>query len=388
MSEISWHQTTASVLRLRADWDRWLDAWDVVCSFLRWDWIRTWLRVYAKNAQLLVGVVTEEGVVIGIAPLVIARERTFPGGPVVRCVRMIGDGPLCPDHLVFPVAAGRGDLFAHALVDGLLARQAEWDRIEIRDLLQEHPVWQAVAAALRASGVHPVVRTRTHCPYIPLPDSFDAYLETLGTKTRKMLRYGLKRLDRELNVRIIEPTSVDEVDRLVARLEVLHGRAWKARGRPGVFEDEAFRLFHRLHARRAYRSGRLWLTAMSTSDREIAVLLGFVSPRGLHYYQLGHDPEMRAYSVGTMMVASVIARGIARGLPEMDFLRGQGAYKMHLTRHERRGHDLIVHSGSTANRAANAVHDLRGGVRTVLRKTIGKDRAQRLKRWIGIDENR
>jgi CelD/BcsL family acetyltransferase involved in cellulose biosynthesis len=126
---------------------------------------------------------------------------------------------------------------------------------------------------------------------------------------------------------------------------------------------------------------------MATPEREIAVLLGFVSGRGLHYYQLGHDPELRAFSIGTMMVAACIARATERGLPEMDFLRGQGAYKSHLTRHERRGHDLIVHGGSPADRAASAVSGLRGGVRSVLRKTIGKERAQQIKRWIGIGED-
>lgn len=396
MTTIVWHETVPAVLRLRGAWDAWLDAWSVECVFLRWDWVRTWLRVYARStgsagtsghARPLIGIVTEEGRVIGIAPLVLHESRAFPGGPVLRCVRMLGDGPLCPDHMVFPVEPGREESFARAVAEALRARRAEWDRIEIRDLLQDHPAWQALAAALRVAGETVVVRTRTHCPYIPLPSTFDEYLESVGAKTRKMLRYGLKRIERELSTRIVEPSNVKDVDRGMGHLEDLHARAWLVRGRSGVFADPAFRLFHRLHARRAFRGGRLWLTSLTTPERPIAVLLGFVGPGGLHYYQLGHDPELRAFSIGTMMVASAIARATERGLPEMDFLRGQGAYKSHLTRQERRGHDLIVHSGSQADRAATAVGGLRGGVRTVLRKTIGKERAQKIKRWIGIGED-
>jgi CelD/BcsL family acetyltransferase involved in cellulose biosynthesis len=390
MTTIVWHETVPAVLRLRGEWDARLDAWGVDCVFLRWDWVRIWLRVYARDAhgiRPLVGVVTEDGRTIGIVPFILHEDRAFPGGPVLRCLRMLGDGPLCPDHLVFPVEPGREEGFARALAEALRSRRTEWDRIEIRDLLQDHPAWQALATALRSAGETVVVRTRTHCPYIPLPATFDEYLESVGAKTRKMLRYGLKRIERELSTRVVEPTSIEEVDRGMEHLEELHARAWQVRGRSGVFADPAFRLFHRLHARRAFRGGRLWLTSMATPERPIAVLLGFVSRRGLHYYQLGHDPELRAFSIGTMMVASAIARATERGLPEMDFLRGQGAYKSHLTRHERRGHDLIVHGGSPADHAASAVSGLRGGVRTVLRKTIGKERAQRIKRWIGIRED-
>ena len=386
MIEIVWHETVAAVLRLGGGWDRRLAAWDADSVFLRWDWIRTWLRVYARETTPLVGVVTEDGEAIGIAPLALYRERTFPGGPILRSVRMIGDGPLCPDHLIFPVKPGREEIFARALVDALRARCSEWDRIEFRDLLEDHPAWRAIGAALRESGETVVLRPRTRCPYIPLPRTLDAYLESIGTKTRKMVRYGMRRIERELAARVVEPASVDEVDRGMERLEDLHGRAWRARGRPGVFADERFRLFHRIHARRAFRSGRLWLASMVSPDREIAVLLGFLSPRGLHYYQLGHDTELRAYSVGTMMVASCVARAIERGLPEMDFLRGQSAYKMHLTRHERRGQDFVVHGGSAADWAASAVSGVRAGMRTTLRKTMGKERTQRIKRWLGIGD--
>ena len=376
--QMTWHESVASVLRLRGEWDQLLDSWDVDCVFLRWDWIRVWLRVYGRDAHLLVGIAIDGEETVGIAPFVIAVERILPLGPRVRCVRLLGSGILCPDHLLLPVAPGREDDFADALVASLYARKKEWDRIELLDLLGAHAAWRSFGRAIEASGHAVLVRKRTHCPYVPLPASFDEYLGTLGAMTRRTIRHGMRRLDSNLKVQFMTPATIPDVDRLMAHLEDLHGRVWRARGHAGVFSDRNFRLFHRLHARCALRKDRLWLMGMCTQDREIAVLLGFLSRRGLHAYQLGHDPDLKMYSLGTMMVTSCIARAIKLGLSEMDFLRGQGAYKMHLARQERRGHDLIVHRGTAADVAADATAWIRGRISRIVGAVLGK----RGKNWL------
>ena len=107
----------------------------------------------------------------------------------------------------------------------------------------------------------------------------------------------------------------------------MHARGTDA-GPPVSLPIRLFRQFHREHAVRAFGTGRLWLVAMRTEGRVLAVFLGFRVARGGVYYQLGHDPELSSYSLGTMMVASCIRRAIEHGFAEMDFLRGADAYKL------------------------------------------------------------
>lgn len=271
----TWLESVDSILPLGEWWDATLESWGIDNVFLRWDWIRTWLEVYGPHASPIVGVASEGDRPIGIAPLVFVRDRATPLGPSVRSVRILGDGPLCPDHLALPVAPGSEEPFAAALFEELRAQQNRWDRVELRDLHGEHPAWRSFETTARGGDYQVVVKQRTHCPYIELPESWDDYLETLSSKLRKSIRYGLRRLERDLAVEIIEPTSLAEVDHLMGKLEELHARAWHGRGTEGVFADPLFRRFHREHARRAYEAGRLWLVAMRAEGNELAVFSAF-----------------------------------------------------------------------------------------------------------------
>lgn len=382
----TWIESPAAFFRLRREWDAWHASLGVDNVFQSYDWIRLWLRFYEPGARLQIGIARAADAVVGIAPLFIADERITKVGPRMRSVRIMGDGTLCPDHIVLPVRAGFEEPFAAGIVERLHSIAQDWDRVELRDLLGGQPVLDAlrVSAAVHSDSV--AIRERTHCPYIPLPATWDEYLATLGAKTRKTIRQRLQKIQNELAAEPTYPRDRADVDRMMLRLEDLHTRSWEERGRPGVFASRRFRTFHRLHARRSFRSGRLWMFALRArgkdheADQDIAVTLGFRDARAAHGYQLGHDPEHRTYGIGSMMVALAIRSAIEAGLQEMDFLRGAGMYKYHLTAHERRGHDLVIHSGSVSDRTASMAAGVRRRAGTALAGALGPERKQWVKR--------
>jgi CelD/BcsL family acetyltransferase involved in cellulose biosynthesis len=380
-----WLESPVEFYRLRDRWDGWLNGWGAGGTFQCWDWLRLWLRTYGADQGLLVGLAHHEGELIGIAPFYRTHEKVTVVGPVLRSIRLLGDGLLCPDHLVLPVAPGKEDLFGQALAAELLARANEWDRIELRDLLADHPAWRSFEAALRvACSLELVVRERTHCPYLPLPSTYEQYLAGCGSKTRGTIRYRTQRVEKAFAIEVKRPTTMAQVDAFMERLEVLHAGAWKRRDRPGVFADPRFQLFHRLHARRAFRTGRLWLLAMCADGREVAISLGFVSGGVVQGYQLGHDTELSEYGIGAQMVVRCIQQAIEDGARELDFLRGSGAYKLKLAKRERRGHDLIVHRDTVADRTARTAEDTRRRIGVLLRETLGRERKDWIKRRIGL----
>lgn len=372
-------ETPHAVLSLRTHWDRLLDEWGIDCFFLRWDWVRTWLRVYGARTPLLVGLATEDGEPVGLAPLFLSRERIVPGGPRLRAVRMIGDGPLCPDHLVLPCAPGREGSFAEALLDALLRRKSEWDRIELRDLDGESLGWKALAERAASAGFDVRVAERTFCPYVPLPGTWEEYLDGLGRKTRATIRQRSRKLEERVAIEWSEPSTIEEVGRSLAVLEDLHARLWEERGRPGVFADPRFRLFHRIHARRAFRSSRLWLARMRADGRDAGATLCFVDRGRAYGYQLGHDPALRKLGIGTLLIVESIRGSIARGLREIDFLRGAGPYKFHLADRVRRGHDLTIHRGTPPDRLARLVARSRRAAAAAIGRLAGSGGKQWLK---------
>ncbi len=358
-----WRRGAAAWFRLGPQWDALLESWGVDCPFLRWDWIRSWLRVYGRDGTPWLGIARNEAGLVGLAPLHAQRIPVAGGLLSLRTVRLAGDGPLCADHLVLPVAPGHEQAFAEALVRDLFRQRHAWDRFEFRDLRGDHPAWRAVEAAARSAGLDARTHLRTRCPYLPLPATWEAYLDETGRHRRHQIRRALRRFDADFEMKLERPASVRETDALMSVLEDLHTRGWRARGRPGVFGDARFRRFHRLHARRAYRRGTLWLLLLRAGERPAAVNFGFLSRRAVHSYQHGYEPALADYGPGMLVRLCAIRASIERGLGEWDFLRGSAAYKRDFpSLQERRGHDLIVHRNTLADRWAR----LAGRVRAEL----------------------
>ncbi|MDM7913785.1 MAG: GNAT family N-acetyltransferase [Candidatus Eisenbacteria bacterium] len=380
--DFDWIQSPAGFFRLRRRWDEWHARLGVDNVFQSYDWLRLWLRIYEPGARLLIGIARSAGEIAGIAPFYFANEKVTPFGPTLHAVRLLGDGTLCPDHIVIPVRRGHEERFAAGVLEHLRSISHEWDRVELRDLRSGQPVLRPLHDHAAMGQDEPAIRERTHCPFVALPSTWEEYLDSLGSKTRKTIRQRWNRIERDLSATLPRPADRADLDRLMAHLEELHGRSWEKRGRTGVFACARFRAFHRLHARRAFRSKRLWMLALRSPDRVLAVTLGFRDARAAHGYQIGHDPDARAYGIGSVMVALSIRSAIEDGLSEMDFLRGAGDYKYHFAAQERRGLDFVLHAGTLPDQAAQAAAQLRSGAGSLLRGTIGREPTRWIKRHL------
>ena len=385
-AKFEWSEGVAGYLRLGSRWDSLLDAWGVDCPFLRWDWVRSWLRVYGGRERPLLGVATSDSEIVGLAPLSLVRIPACGGMVSLRSIRIAGDGPLCPDHLVLPVHPAHRETFARALVNDLRHRRDTWDRLEFRDLLGSDPAWRRVEDAARSAGFDTRVHLRTHCPYIALPATWDAFLGSMGRHRRHQVRRALRRFEETFGTTLEVPASVRDADRLMDILEELHARSWQARGRPGVFANARFRLFHRLHARRSYRRGSLWLVLLHAGDRPAAVNFGFLSRTAIQSYQHGYDPDLAEYGPGLLVRLLAMQRAMERGLVEYDFLRGSSSYKHGFAEvQERRGHDLVVHRNTFADRWVRLVGRLRFEAGEWIRDRFDRSLIDRGKARLGVE---
>ena len=73
--------------------------------------------------------------------------------------------------------------------------------------------------------------------------------------------------------------------------------------------------------------GPLRLAFLTVGGRRIAAGLTFETPDAILYYNAGVDPEARELSPGVLMVERYVRRALERGVPRLDLLRGDEAYK-------------------------------------------------------------
>jgi CelD/BcsL family acetyltransferase involved in cellulose biosynthesis len=85
--------------------------------------------------------------------------------------------------------------------------------------------------------------------------------------------------------------------------------------------------FHLDAAEALTQAGHLRLTVLETGGQTVGVLYGMQVGGTRFFYQCGFDPEHKALSPGTLLVATAIRHSIDEGCTRFDFLRGDEAYK-------------------------------------------------------------
>jgi CelD/BcsL family acetyltransferase involved in cellulose biosynthesis len=158
-----------------------------------------------------------------------------------------------------------------------------------------------------------------------LPDTYEAYLQTLG----KSLRYDVRKLDKSLfntGKAAITRSGPDDILESLAILFEQHRLRWKKRGLPGAFLGRS-QAFHREWAAQAADNGWLWLSVLRLEGQPIGALYAMTLGTTVYYYQAGFDPGFASVSPGTLLVASTIRRSIEEGKRHFDFMRGDEPYK-------------------------------------------------------------
>jgi CelD/BcsL family acetyltransferase involved in cellulose biosynthesis len=179
---------------------------------------------------------------------------------------------------------------------------------------------------VQLSSPHPIATKQSVCLQLDLPPTFEEYVQGLSKSLRYDVRKSLR--DPTLNIRFAtEETVARDLDTFFT----LHQQRWTKRGLPGAFFAKTKR-FHHTFAPAAVKQGLVWLTLLDhipegKTTRTIGAVYALSHGKTVHFYQSGFDPEAKALSPGTALVAAIIRRAIEEGKTTFDFLRGDEPYK-------------------------------------------------------------
>jgi CelD/BcsL family acetyltransferase involved in cellulose biosynthesis len=289
------------------------DSWQELClhvptatPFQSWEWHSTWFEYFGRSKKPYVLAARQGTDLVGVYPL--ARRA---GAWYV--LRSSGIGPSDYLHpLILPECRSEvEELFASHLVS-----QQDYSLVDLHQLRED-------LSSLELEGE--IALDQGYCLVLDLPGTYDQYLGTLG----KSLRYDVRRLDKSLFAE--GRAKVDWVGQegVGAGLEILfdqHKKRWRKRGLPGAFLGKT-QSFHHSWGRLAVAAGWLQLGILSLDKSPIGAIYGMAMGDTVFFYQAGFDPEQKAVSPGTLLVASLIRRAIEDGRRHFDFLRGDEPYK-------------------------------------------------------------
>jgi CelD/BcsL family acetyltransferase involved in cellulose biosynthesis len=334
--------------RWAAQWDELVDLAPLPTPFLR-SW---WLAGTAGKRPVFVLAVHDDRLLGGLA----LDEGRRLGLPYLR---MMGGGPLCPDHLDLLASQGHQD--------AVVAAAAAWLRRPGARVLDLDGI-AAGALLLAALPGHLRREPAAVAPWAALPADPAAYLAARPAGFRKNLRKASARLAAEGSAHCVRRGS-SAVSALAA-LRQLHCAQWGDRSR-FLPRFDRFAAACRLGA----DCDEVAVHELIAGGTVIATMVTFEVAGRVSLYQSARLTDFRWRGAPSVLLAAIITDACERGFAEVDFLRGDEAYKTNFAPHRRELLRLRGASG-TAGRAALAAETAARAGRRAGRRAGGRAAAR------------
>lgn len=305
--------------------------------FSTFEWLTCWWKHYGIDKRLVILLAESDNEIAGIAPLMYSVHRMF--GARMGKIEFIGTPH--SDYNDFLLVHEEEACVAN-FISYLGHSPFRWSCIELVEIPQNSKSLRILGgASKRLKAAH-------RCPYTPLPESYETFLEGLNHKKRNDLRRNLKRLEKEFEVNFVDYSRPESCIKGMNEFFILHQLRWRSKGylkalppRDRSFSLEISRFFS--------SNGWLRLYLLELSGKPVGALYGFGYGGKFYYYLSGFDPRYSRYSVGNLLVAKAIEKSIEEGLSEFDFLRGDEDYKDRWNTMGRWNHEAILIKKSHVN---------------------------------------
>ena len=326
--------TFADFQRLRTAWNTVYHSDSEAQFFLSWKWLAGALESYPGEWMVLVAR-SVDGTSLGFLPLrqktVWSKSRQQLRNELHFAGRLFWadyGGILClPEHEEAVLGAFAAHLkqmhWSHFYLKGFRISDRRFG-LFMEPFADERFIVESLTSTLNDDETDNLV-----CPYIDLPDTFEAYVaEKLSSNTRQKIRRFLRKLESSSEY-TLTTTSAATQSRDVQILEQLWSNMWS--GRKGA-DTQRLATKYGMIVQRGLDDETVHLSVLWHGDTPVGVLASFVDwdKSRLLFFVSGRDEDFRDLPVGLVLHACNIRWAIENGLRTYDFLRGNEAYKYSL----------------------------------------------------------
>ncbi|MBW4630857.1 MAG: GNAT family N-acetyltransferase [Iphinoe sp. HA4291-MV1] len=164
--------------------------------------------------------------------------------------------------------------------------------------------------------------TGTGCPYIPLPNNWETYLQDyLGQWLRRDIRRGFKKVESREQFHVTY-LGIDNLEEQIEALLVLNQLQW------GAISEETQKIFRSIF-HHCFKNNLLWSCVLWDEKAPVAALIAFVEHQKKIFmaYLIGHDSKYEKLKPGKIVYGYSIKYAIENGFSVYDLGRGDYEYK-------------------------------------------------------------
>jgi CelD/BcsL family acetyltransferase involved in cellulose biosynthesis len=348
---------------LRDDWNRVLDQSASKTIFLRWEWMFHWWIAFGTSADdLYICIARQNGCVVGIAPLFIAKSPILG----IRTISFLGSNIVGSDSLDIISDQQYGSEVASALLDFIINHHsAAWDVMRLESILRKSLTVDLLEKYRNHGNIMEKCQG-TPCPFVELKIPWDAIFASFSPKLRSTISRNLKILRNQYKGRFVsipEGSNVRDHWRRFVQLNFMRFKEKKLRS-PFIYDD--FNRFHEQVLSDLHKEGMATICFLEIDRQLVAGIYVFVYDNKYYFYQSGYDPDWGHLSPGSLLIHHCIKAAHDNGCEEFDFLRGTEKYKYRWTRNVHEHINVNIYRNNWRGRQRLALKKIKMNVKKVL----------------------
>lgn len=326
---------------LKETWNTLLENCEDKNIFLTWEWMFSWWTYFGENSSLQILLMFKDKIPIAIAPFMISKYNKY--FVKYRVLENIGSrhidysGIICAgdtreifkslfDYLVTFLENGTFIVkISHIPDDSVLLKK-------IRDMSYEYDN----RLVFHETQI-------TACPFLSIPESWEIFWSSLKRKRRHNLKRSITKLHGQFNVKYISIKPTDSsFNKLFNDFVIVYQKRWGQHKISSKFSNTQFIQFYQEICRRFANNNCLDFNIMTLNNCLASVILGFYFNKKYYYYTITFNPEFEHYSLGQIHILNIIKNSIENKLTEIDFLKGEEAYKYFWTQKSHKNYEILI----------------------------------------------
>ncbi len=304
---------------LGSSWDALLKQSPTQSAFLTWDWLYSWWNVYGEGKRLWIVSIWDGDNLVGLAPLMIEPRNKFG----VRLKTLVNLGT--PQSDVGGFLYRKEDTqVLNLILHTIFEHEQEWDILELNEFTAEAGESNLLRNFSLSKNLAHREEKNAHY-FVTLERDWDVFSKKLSKKFMHNLRRALKLSESLGNVEIRHYTKEKVTDNLLNEIIECNSRS----NYPRLYNSkEEQALLKQLIINAKDNLNWLDVYILYINDRAVAYEYGFVYEQRFESWRAGIDLSLPPnISIGKLLAMKVVQKCIAEGYTEIDFLRGDEAYK-------------------------------------------------------------
>jgi len=339
--------------QLRDEWNALLSKSSANCIYLTWEWLFTWWKIFKQSRKLLILTVYDNNQLIGIAPMLIRKVRYFYFLGFIR-IEFLGIGEnendeVGSNYLDFIILTGKESEVLELFVEFFTQQSSvKWEELILSSIRVDSICLVKLKKILEDKTFWIVEQLRiTPCLFAPLTHSWEDYLNSIGSKTRRDLRRDRRLLEENGELKY-EVFDNDNTGQFLDDFIEIHKNRWKDKLKSDAFSSVKFISFQRQMIELCATKHWVKISFLKHKSKIIAASYHYQYNNVIFGYQLGCDSHYdKRLSLGKLEYGFNIEDSIMKGFKEFDFYKSNmSGYKPLLAKGQRSVADFRIYKNN------------------------------------------